>query len=36
LTGDRCTEVASYYKIFNPHTIMVVTVEKWSLFGGGR
>ena len=36
LTGGRCSEVALCYKNQKWDPKIVVAVDKWSLFGGGR
>ncbi len=36
LTGGRCSEVLLFSKSGKRDVTIVVVVEKWSLFGGGR
>jgi hypothetical protein len=36
LTGGRCSKVGLCYKDLNRDSKMVVSVGRWSLFGGGR
>ncbi len=36
LTGNRCSEIPLYSKCGKWDARIVVVVDRWSLFGGGR
>ncbi len=36
LTDGRCSEVTLFYKTYKWDSKMVVVIDRWSLFGGGR